>query len=79
MHGVPIIISDEQSILMLPMNHSPIPIRKNLEANELKKKSSNAVESRLDLSYSLIQNTVGNSVIVKISYLIAINCVDASA
>ena len=24
MNGVPIIVSDEQEILMLPMNHSPI-------------------------------------------------------
>ena len=33
----------------------------------------------VDVSYSLIQNSVENSVIVKMSYLIAINCVDDSA
>ena len=31
MNGVPIIVSDEQSILMLPMNHSPIPMQNDLE------------------------------------------------
>ena len=31
MNGVPIIISNEQSILMLPMNRSPIPMCNNLE------------------------------------------------
>ena len=34
MNGVPIIVSNEQSILMLPMNHSPIPMRNDLEANQ---------------------------------------------
>ena len=40
--------------------------------------SSNTLESRLDVSYPLIKNAVLNFVIVKISSLIAINCVDAS-
>ena len=40
---------------------------------------SNTVESRLDVSYYLIENAVVNSVIVKISYLIAIDRVDASS
>ena len=30
MNGVPIIISKKQSILMLPINHSPIPMRSDL-------------------------------------------------
>ena len=36
MHGVPIIVLKKQSILIIPMNHSPIPMRNNLEANESK-------------------------------------------
>ena len=32
-NGVPIIVSNKQSILMLPMNNSRINIRNNLEAN----------------------------------------------
>ena len=36
MNGVPVIISNKQSILMPLMNHSPIPMRNNLEANKLK-------------------------------------------
>ena len=79
MNGVPIVVSNEQSILMLPMNQSPIPMHNDLEANKSKGFSSNTVEFRLDVSYSLIQNSVENSVIVKMSYLIAINCVDDSA
>ena len=34
MNGVRIIVSNEQSTLMLPMNNSPISMRNNLEANE---------------------------------------------
>ena len=33
MNGVPIIVSNEQKILMLPMNHSPIPVHTDLEAS----------------------------------------------
>ena len=33
---VPIIVSYEQSILMLPINHLPIPMCNDLEANESK-------------------------------------------
>ena len=33
---VPIIVSNEQSILMLPMNQSPIPMQNDLKANTLK-------------------------------------------
>ena len=29
MNGVPIIVLNEQSILVLPINHSPIPMRQN--------------------------------------------------
>ena len=36
MNGVPIIVPNEQSILMLPMNCSPIPMHNDLEANKLK-------------------------------------------
>ena len=36
MNGVPIIVLNKQSILILPMNHSPIPMRNNLEANKSK-------------------------------------------
>ena len=36
MNGVLIIVSNKQSILMLPMNHSPIPMENDLEANESK-------------------------------------------
>ena len=36
MNGVPIIVSNEQSILMLPMNCSQIPMFNNLESNESK-------------------------------------------
>ena len=79
MNCVPIIVSNEQAIFVLPMNHSPIPVCNDLKANKSKKLLSNTVESRLDVSCSLIQNSVGNSVIVKLSYLIAINRVDTSA
>ena len=34
MNGVPIIVSNKQSILILPINHSSNCMRKNLEANE---------------------------------------------
>ena len=34
MNGVPIIFLNEQSIIMLPINHSPIPMRNDLEENE---------------------------------------------
>ena len=76
MNGVPIIFLNEQSIIMLPINQSPIPIRNDLESNETKDFSSNTVESRLEVSYSLIKNLVENYVIVKMSYLTTINCVD---
>ena len=76
MNGVPIIFLNEQSIIMLQINQSPIPIRNDLESNETKDFSSNTVESRLEVSYSLIQNLVENYVIVKMSYLTTINCVD---
>ena len=33
MNCVPIIVSNKQSIRMLPMNHSPIPMHNDLEAN----------------------------------------------
>ena len=79
MNGVLIIVSNEQLILMILMNHLPITICNNFEANKPKGFSSNKVESRLDVSYFLIQNTVGNCVIVKMSHLRTINCVDASA
>ena len=36
MDGVPIIVSDEQLILMSPINHSPIPMVNDLEANKSK-------------------------------------------
>ena len=36
MNDVPIIVSNEQSILVLPLNHSTIPMRDDLEANETK-------------------------------------------
>ena len=36
MKGIPIIVSNGQSILTLPMNHSLIPMRNDLEANESK-------------------------------------------
>ena len=36
MNGVTIIVSNVQSILMLPMNHSPFFMHNNLEANESK-------------------------------------------
>ena len=79
MNGVPIIVSDEQSILMLPMNHSPIPMHNHLEANE--SKCSVIQHSRIQFLRILLldKNEVGNDVIVKMSYLIAINRVDALA
>ena len=55
MNGVPIIFPNEKSILMLPMNYSPIPMSNDLEAKELKGFSSNTVESRMDVSYYLIK------------------------
>ena len=79
MNWVPVIVSDEQSIPMLPMNHSLILMRNYFESNYSKCFSSNTVKSRLDASYYLIQNKVGNSMIAKMSYLIAINRLDASA
>ena len=36
LHGVPVTVSNEQAILVLPMNHSLTPMRNNLEANESK-------------------------------------------
>ena len=66
MNGVHVIVSNKQPILMIPMNHSPISMRNNLEANESK-------------VFVFIKNAVVNYVIVKISYLIEINHVDASS
>ena len=34
MDGIPIIVSNEQAILMLPINHSSIPMRNDLEPNK---------------------------------------------
>ena len=36
MNGVPIIVSNGQSIIILPMNHSLIPMQNNLESNKSK-------------------------------------------
>ena len=45
-HGVPIIFSNEQEILMLPMNHWPIIMCNDLETNKLK---------GMDIQHSIIQ------------------------
>ena len=33
MHGVTIIVSNDQAILVLPINHSPMPVHNDLEEN----------------------------------------------
>ena len=78
MNGVPIVVLDEQSILMLPMNHSLIPMRNDLESN--KSKVFFIQNSRIQVGRILFldKNAVGDSVIIK-SYLTTINSVDDSA
>ena len=72
MNDVPIFYN-EQWILMIPMNNSPIPIRNDSKKNNLNVVSFKKEESRLDVSHYLVQNSVENSVIVKMSYLISIS------